>query len=178
MVSCPLRRRQTPLPPFDGLVVGVTTVPLVVSSVFLLVERNSAVGGGLGEEELLLGQSWGDGGAGFGVCAGGVELAEYLEVVLEGSVLCVVCEVSFSTLPPGSGSSFSRGCEPPTPATILPSKVRCALSGKKQKKLNKRRGENIYSGVIHQGIFLFFCFVILNCWRFLDVGAGKKKKAE
>lgn len=100
--------------PFDGLAVAVSTVPLVLSSVFVLAELNRISGGGDGgsssgetEGAGFTSKGYGEdieesssyshsdnGGAAGSVCADGAELAGYLEVMLESSVLCAVWEVS------------------------------------------------------------------------------------
>lgn len=91
--------RRVIVSPFDGLTIGVVTVPLLVSSVFSLAELNRVdpgeeVGwadkGGGGGDVLELGYSEDDAG----ICEEGVELVEYLEAVLESSVLCAVWEVT------------------------------------------------------------------------------------
>lgn len=124
--------------PFDGLAVAVSTVPLVLSGVFLLAELNrvkggggdgaEGMGGGATPEELeaSLSDSYGDdsnnsisgvaataiAAAAGAACTNGEELAAYLEVMLESSILCAVWEVSESclTLPyPGGESRRSLG---------------------------------------------------------------------
>ncbi|CAM9293565.1 unnamed protein product, partial [Scytosiphon promiscuus] len=109
------------LPPFDGLVVGVAVVPIVVASVFLLASvelssgnRSASEGyreAGHGNEgrapptycsssysERVDGD--GDGADAAEVmalaCADGAGLVAYLEVMLESSILCAVWEVMFA----------------------------------------------------------------------------------
>ena len=79
----------------------MSTVPLVLSSVFVLAELTRISGsGGVGETE-----GAGVAPRGYGediedpslsVCADGADLAAYLEVLLESSILCAVWEVSWS----------------------------------------------------------------------------------
>ena len=103
--------------PFDGLAVAVSTVPLVLSGVFVLAELNrisgggaaSAGGGGEIEGAGLSSKGHGDDvddSAG-NICADGADLAAYLEVMLESSLLCAVWEVSSGAL----SGAVTRGCE-------------------------------------------------------------------
>lgn len=104
----------------------MSTVPLVLSSVFVLAELNRISGGGSGEA----------GGAGFtsksngddrkepsgSVCADGAELAAYLEVMVESSILCAVWEVSWCVLGGGTGGRSEEGlaaaCPPGVPPAV------------------------------------------------------------
>ncbi|CAM9392640.1 unnamed protein product [Ectocarpus sp. 8 AP-2014] len=97
--------RPVPPPPLDGLAVGVVIMPLVVASVFLLAEMNRIRGGGraggIGEGDYSSKPSSscdaaGSCGGAAAVCADGVELSGYLEVILESSTLCAVWEVLFA----------------------------------------------------------------------------------